>query len=107
MSDFIWFIMIAVIFLLSGLIFMVFGWQIWKNQKMSLIISYHCDKVQEENKQVYCTLSGIGVFIIGVGFTLSGICTVFFQTVHAFTPMTFGLVLGIALLISAAIKYNK
>ena len=107
MSDYIWFIIVAVLFILLGLIFLVLGRQIWKKQKMNLIISYHCDKVSEENKQAYCTLSGVGVFTIGIGFVLSGICTVCLQNVYAFIPMAVGLVLGIALLIAAGIKYNK
>ena len=106
MSDFIWYVITAVIFVALGVIFLRIGWQIWKNQKMDLIISYHCDKVSDENKSAYCTLAGIGVFIIGTGFGLSGICTILLQSVYAFVPMTAGLVLGMALLISAVIKYN-
>ena len=106
MNDFIWFMIIGILLVLLGLTCIILGWQIWKKQKMDLIISYHCDKVREENKQAYCTLAGIGVFIIGVGFGLTGIGTVILQTVHAFIPMTVGLVSGIALLISAGIKYN-
>ena len=73
---------------------------------MDLIISYHCDKVSEENKPAYCKRAGIGVFIIGIGLGLSGICTVVLQSVYAFIPMTVGVVLGTALLISAIVKYN-
>lgn len=107
MSDFVWFIIIGVLFAGVGLAFIMLGWQIWKKQKMNLIISYHCDKVREENKRAYCTLSGIGVFIIGIGFLLSGICTAFIRSVVSLVPMTVGLVLGITLLTSAGIKYNR
>ena len=107
MSDLIWFIIIGILFVLSGVLFIVLGRQIWKKQKMELIISYHCEKVSEENKQAYCMLFGIGVLMIGIGFLLSGICTVWVRSVLAFIPMTVGLVLGIALLISAIVKYNR
>ena len=107
MSDLVWFIMIGILFGLLGLVFVILGWQIWKKQKMNLIISYHCDKVNEDNKRAYCTLSGIGVFLIGIGFLLSGICTVLIQSVLVFVPMIVGLVFGIALLASAGIKYNR
>ena len=106
MNDFTWFIVIGILLVLLCLVFVVLGLQIWKKQKMDLIISYHCDKVSEENKQAYCTLAGIGVLIIGVGFGLSGICLIFSQSVFIFVPLIVGLVLGIALLISAGIKYN-
>ena len=48
-----------------------------EKQRIDLIISYHSDKVSEENRQAYCTLSGTGVLVMGFGFLLSGICTVF------------------------------
>lgn len=107
MSDFIWFVIVGVIFALLSLIFIGLGLQIWKKQKMDLIIAYHCDKVREENKKAYCTLAGIGVFVMGIGFGLSGIGAVILQSVYAFIPMTAGLAAGTALLISAVMKYNR
>ena len=107
MSDFIWFVIICILFVLLSLIFIGLGWQIWKKQRMNLIISYHCDKVSEENKKAYCALMGIGVFIMGVGFGLSGICIVFLRSVSGFIPMTVGLLAGIVLLVSAGLKYNR
>ncbi|MBQ3461485.1 MAG: hypothetical protein IJH14_12510 [Solobacterium sp.] len=106
MSDFIWFVMIGVLFVFLGLIFIWLGWQIWKRQRMDLIINYHSDKVSEENRQAYCALCGAGILIMGTGFLLSGICTAFARTVFTFGPMAAGLVLGIALLVSAIMKYN-
>ena len=107
MGDSIWYIIMAVIFILLSLIFIRLGWQIWKKQRINLIISYHSDKVSEENKQAYCMRAGIGVFVMGVGFGISGICIGFLQSVFAFIPMTCGILLGILLLISAVIKYNR
>ena len=107
MSDFVWFVVIAVIFLLLGLVFIMLGLQIWEKQRIDLIISYHSDKVREENKQAYCTLAGTGLFIMGTGFLLSGISTVFVHSILTFMPMTAGLVSGIGLLISAVMKYNR
>ena len=106
MGDLIWFIVIGALFVLLSVVFIVLGWQIWKKQKMDLIISYHCDKVSDANKQAYCTIAGVGVFIIGIGFALTGISSVVLQSALAFLPMAIGLVLGIALLISAGVKYN-
>ena len=106
MNDIVWFIIIGVIFIALGLLFIWLGLNIWKKQKMNLIISYHCDKVSEENKQAYCRLAGIGVFIIGVGFGFSGICIIILQSLYSFIPMTVGLILGITLLISAGKFYN-
>lgn len=107
MGDTIWFIVIGVLFGVLGLLFVWLGWQIWRKQKMNLIISYHCDKVSKENKPAYCSLSGIGVFLMGIGFALSGICTIFSQSMLVFVPMTVGFIVGIALLAAAGIKYNR
>ncbi len=106
MSDSAWFILTGVLFFVLGFIFIWLGLQIWKKQRMDLIISYHCEKVSKENKQAFCTLSGIGVVIIGTGFLLSGICAVFIRSALVFAPMTAGLILGTALLFSAVGKYN-
>ena len=106
MNDYIWFILTGVLFALLGVLFAVLGWLIWKKQKMNLIIRHHCDKVREENKEAYCKLAGSGVLIMGTGFLLSGICTMFFQSVLTFVPMAAGLLIGLALLISAVVKYN-
>ena len=107
MSDLVWFIITGVVFVLSGLLFIRLGLQIWKKQRMDLIICYHCDKVREENKRAYCTLSGVGVFITGIGFLVSGICTVWIRSALVFVPMSVGLMTGAALLISAIVKYNR
>ena len=106
MDDQIWFIVISALFVILGVVFFWLGLSIWKKQKTELIISHHCDKVSERNKPAYCTLLGIGVFVIGIGFILSGICSTFMQSVFTFIPMTAGLAIGIMLLILAGIRYN-
>lgn len=106
MSDLAWFIITGILFALVGLLFIMLGLKIRKKQRMDLIISFHNDKVSEENKQAYCALSGTGVLIMGTGFLLSGICTAFTQSVLVFVPMTAGLVIGLTMLLSAVRKYN-
>ena len=106
MSDLVWFIVIGVLFILLSLMFIGIGWQIWKKQKINLIMSYHTERVSEENKPAFCTYSGIGVFMIGIGFALSGICMFFLRSAYSFIPMAAGLVCGIVLLITAIGRYN-
>ena len=106
MDDFIWYIAVSALLILLGFVLIRLGLAIWQKQKMDLIILHHCEKVREENKPAYCTLSGIGVFVIGLGFVLSGICSVFMQSALIFLPMAAGLAAGIALLILAGMKYN-
>ncbi len=101
MGDFIWFMIVGILFILLAFIFGRLGWLIWKKQKLALIISHHCDKVSEANKPAYCTLAGVGVFIMGVGFGLSGICMFLTQSALGFIPMAAGLVLGLMIMIGS------
>ena len=107
MSDNIWFSAFRILFVLLGTVFFKIGWQIYKNQRTDLIISYHSDKVSEENKQTYCTLFAIGLFIMGAGFLFSAIGTAFNHSAFVFIPMAFGLMLGTILLAATVIKYNR
>ena len=107
MSDFIWFIIIGVLFVLLSCVFIVLGGLIWTKQKMNLIISYHCDKVKDENKKAYCRIFGIGMIVIGIGFLLSAVCIPLLKTLFSFIPLTAGLVLGIVLIVYSIAKYNK
>ena len=106
MNDTVWFVAISVLFVLLGVVFIRLGLAIWKKQKMELIIRHHCEHVSDENKAAYCALSGIGVFAIGTGFVLSGICAAFTQSLLIFIPTAAGLAAGIALLFLAGAKYN-
>ena len=106
MDDIIWFVVTGALLVILGIVFIGLGLAIWKRQKMELMIRYHCDRVSEENKPAYCTLSGVGVFLIGTGFVLSGICAAFTQSALIFVPMAAGLAAGLVLLILAGIRYN-
>ena len=107
MGDFIWFIVIGAVLVLLGFVFIELGLLIWKKQKMDLIIHHHCDKVSKENEAAYCRLAGIGVFVMGIGFAVSGICAAFMRSALVFLPMGAGLAAGIVLLILAGSKYNR
>ena len=107
MSDLTWFSIIGVLCGLLGSAFVGLGIMIGSRQKMGLIISYHCDKVSEENKKAYCNIFGLGMFFIGMGFAVTGILSVILQSLFALIPMAVGLVLGIAFILGAIIKYNR
>lgn len=107
MNDLVWFIIICIIFELLGILFIILGLQIWMKQKMNLIISHHCDKVSEADKKAYCTLFGVGILTMGIGFILSGVLSLIIQSLLALVPMAVGIVIGIASVISAVAKYNR
>ena len=56
-----------------GIVFVILGWLIWKKEKISILHEYHYNRVTEEDKKVFCTLSGIGVFIIGIGLVITAV----------------------------------
>ena len=106
MNDVIWFIIIGIVLMGTGLVFIWLGLAIRKKQRINLMIRYHMDKVSEKNKQAYCRLCGIGLTVIGAGLILSGICMIFVQSLPTLIPMAAGLVSGTALLITAIARYN-
>ena len=52
---------------LVGFVLIILGYMVWKKEKISLFHDYHYDKVSEEDKKAFCTISGIGVVLIGIG----------------------------------------
>ena len=107
MSDIVWYIIIGIILILLGLIFIWLGYNVWIKQNINLIIVYHMDKVNEDNKPAFCRLSGLGLLIMGCGFIASGIWTMVSGALLSFIPMAVGIVVGIVLLIATGIKYNR
>lgn len=107
MNDYIWFSIITILLMFLGLLFMILGYQILVKQKTDLIISYHIDKVSQENKKSFSLLFAIGLLIIAIGFCLSGLFIVFDHSTSSIIPMIIGLLLGMILLVFAVRKYNR
>ena len=40
---------------------------VWKKEKISLFHDFHYDEVSAEEKKAFCTISVIGVVLIGIG----------------------------------------
>lgn len=100
--------MLATIILgIVGITLMIMGYLIWKKERISLLHDYHYDKVSEKDKKVFCTISGIGVFSIGIGLFLTGIAINFIDSAWRFIFFGIGFFVGLAMLIYAGIKYNR
>ena len=91
---------------LVGLLLCIFGLLIWKKEKISLLHDYHYNKVKEENKKVFCTLSGIGILIIGISLLVTAVILAFTDSALSFIAFGVGFIAGILLLIFAGNKYN-
>ena len=97
----------AIVLGLVGVILSVLGYFIWVKKKISLLHDYHYDKVAEEDKNIFCTLSGVGVFIIGIGILLSGVIIAITDSPLSLIAFAITFVVGLGFLIYAGARYNR
>ena len=90
-----------------ALVFIYLGYLMWKKEKITLLHSYHYDKVAEENKKAFCKLSGIGLIVIGIGVLLAGIICSATSSMWGGIAIAIGFLFGLVMLIYAGIKYNR
>lgn len=90
-----------------GIIFVIVGYLLWKKQKITLLHSYHYNKVSEQDKKEFCILSGIGVILIGIGIIATGIIIGITDSAWSFIAFLVGFSIGIGMLIYAGMKYNR
>ncbi len=92
---------------LVGMVFVMFGYQIWKKEKISLLHDYHYNRVSVEDKKAFCTLSGIGVLLIGIGLVITAIVIGITDSPWSFIAFAIGFVAGLVMLIYAGVRYNR
>ena len=92
---------------LVGMAFVMFGYQIWKKEKISLLHDYHYNRVSVEDKKAFCTLSGIGVLLIGIGLVITAIVIGITDSPWSFIAFAIGFVAGLVMLIYAGARYNR
>lgn len=97
----------SIIIGIVGIMFIVIGWLIWKKEKITLLHDYHYDKVSEDDKKPFCTLSGIGVFLIGIGMLVTAIIMGITESLWSFIAFAAGFAAGIIMLIYAGRRYNR
>ena len=90
-----------------ALVFIYLGCLMWKKEKITLLHSYHYDKVSPSDKKVFCKISGWGVIFIGIGLLVTAIIIGITDSALSFIAFSLGFVVGLALLIYAGAKYNR
>ena len=90
-----------------ALVFIYLGCLMWKKEKITLLHSYHYDKVSPSDKKVFCKISGWGVIFIGIGLLVTAIIIGITDSALSFIAFALGFVVGMALLIYAGAKYNR
>lgn len=96
----------AIIIGLIGIVFIIFGYLLWKTERISLLHDYHYDKVSEEDKEAFCTMSGIGIIFIGIGLLITGVLIGITNSSWSFIAFAIGFFAGFTILIYAGIRYN-
>lgn len=96
-----------IIFTSVGILLMVLGLLIWKKEMVSILHSYHYDKVSVEDKTAFCKLSGIGAFLLGLSILIGGIIVSAFEISLGVIIIFAGIIAGLAMMISAGVRYNR
>ena len=78
-----------------------------EKQKISLLHEYHYDKVSEEDKEVFCALTGKGVLIIGIGMIITAVIVAITDSPWSFIVFAIGFVIGMRKIVCAEYRYNK
>lgn len=95
-----------IIFGISGVLCIIFGWQIWKKQKIQLIHDYQHQRVSPEDKPAYTEKMGKAVIIIGAGALATGAVNFLFCTFWGVVLFCVAFGVGMAIMAKAQKKYN-
>ena len=90
-----------------ALVFIYLGCLMWKKEKITLLHSYHYDKVPPSDQKIFCKISGWGVIFIGIGLLVTAIIIGITDSALSFIAFALGFVVGLALLVYAGAKYNR
>lgn len=63
----------AIIVAVIGIIFIILGYLMWKKEKITLLHSYHYEKVSPSDKKAFCKISGWSVISIGIGLLVTAV----------------------------------
>ena len=97
----------SIIVAVIGIVFITLGYLMWKKEIITLLHSYHYDKVSPSDKKVFCKISGLGVIFIGIGLLVTAIIICITDSALSFIAFALGFVVGLVLLIYAGVKYNR
>ena len=89
-----------------GIIFIILG-AFNMRGNIATIHWYNRRKVTKEDQLPYCRLVGLGTAVIGAAIIFSGLISAFFSEVFGALITLLGVIIGLALILYAQIKYNK
>ena len=89
-----------------AVLFICLGWQVWKKQKITLIHSYHYEKVAEKDKKAYTKQMGKAMLVMGTGIFLTGLINFISDTAYGWGVFLLFFVRGLVMMLRAPIRYN-
>ena len=89
-----------------GILFLCFGWTIWKKERISLIHAYHYQRVKDRDKKGYTEQMGKALLLIGAGIILTGLTDFMTKTLYGWWIFGVSFCTGLIRIIYAQIKYN-
>ncbi len=90
-----------------SLILFVFGWLIWKKDKINLIHSYHYKNVSEKDKKAYSEKMGLALITLGSGLLLSALTDLVIGGSFGWIFIIIFFIWGFSQIIRAQKSYNK
>ena len=90
-----------------ALVFIYLGYLMWKKEKITLLHSYHYDKVSPSDKKIFCKIFCLGVIFIGIGLLVTAIISGITDSALSYIAIALGFIVGVVLLIYAGAKYNR
>ncbi len=90
-----------------GILCSVLGVLLWKKEMIGILHDYHRENVREEDKKAFCTLSGIGLIIVGAGLIVTAVLLWCTEKASSFIIFAVCFAAGLALMITAGVRYNR
>ena len=95
-----------IVFLAVGLLCLVFGFLLWKKQRISLVHDYHIGNVKEADIPAYTRRMGLGLLAIGAGCILTGVLALGLEQPLGWIAFPAGFLVGLVLILRAQKQYN-
>jgi hypothetical protein len=95
-----------IVFLAVGLLCIVFGFLLWKKQRISLVHDYHTGNVKETDVPAYTRRMGFGLLAMGAGCVLTGVVALGLEQPLGWIAFPAGFLVGLVLICKAQKQYN-
>lgn len=96
----------CILFIGTGLFFILIGYAIGIKGRISLLHSYHYRHVKDEDKKAYTKVQGSGLGLIGLGFVGAAILRYVTTYKFALYGLTIGFIVGLIICVYGQYKYN-